>query len=124
MSSTILSCIYFYSFLHNIDPQITQAVVRVESNGNPFAISRDRKDMGLMQIRKKFHKFSTIQLLQPCTNIKLGVEILSRAKTACKKCVDIEWVNAYNLGIVGAKRLKHPRKFKYYRKIAAALGDK
>jgi soluble lytic murein transglycosylase-like protein len=107
--------------LNGIDPQITQAVIKIESNNKPFAISADKKDFGLMQIRQKFVPYSQLQLLNSCTNVMVGTALLAKAKASCKKCLDKTWINAYNLGITGAKRLKHPRKFRYYRKIAAVL---
>jgi len=118
---TLLSCIYFYSFLNGVDPMITQSVIEIESNGNPFALSPDRKDGGLMQIRMKYVPETMLQLFNPCTNVKRGTEILKRAKESCRECVDSSWVVAYNVGITGFKKIKYPKKFPYYLKIMAKL---
>jgi soluble lytic murein transglycosylase-like protein len=117
---TLLSCIYFYSFLNGISPQITQAVISVESNNNNFAVSRDGKDFGLMQIRQKYVPQTKLQLLNPCANVKIGTEILAEAKRRCKHKADNTWLTCYNVGVAGARRIKWPKKFPYYLKVMAA----
>lgn len=124
MGITLYSCVLFYSLLHGVNPNVVTAVAQVESNNNPFAVSKDGKDIGLLQIRQKFVPFSKKQLLNSCTNVMIGVEILARAKKACSKCVGRTWVNCFNLGITGAKKLKYPRKWKYYIKVTKAMGEK
>lgn len=119
--NTLLSCIYFWSFLHQIDPAVTKAVISVESNGNPYAVSPDGKDGGLMQIRMKFVPESRIQLLNSCTNVMVGTSLLSIARKKCKHSIDKTWVNCYNLGITGGSRLKYPKKWRYYKKIMARI---
>ncbi len=119
--NTLLSCIYFYSFLNQVDVRITQSVIEIESNGNPYALSPDRQDGGLMQIRMKYAPESRLQLFQSCTNVKRGTEILKRAKESCRECVDGSWVVAYNVGITGFKKIKHPKKFPYFIKITKAM---
>jgi soluble lytic murein transglycosylase-like protein len=118
---TLLSCIYFYSFLNGINPQITQAVISVESNGNPFALSKDRLDGGLMQIRMKYVSESKLQLLQSCTNVRRGTELLKQAMLNCKHKAENTWLVCYNAGLAGGSRLKHPKKFSYYKKVTARL---
>lgn len=118
---TLYSCILFYSFMSGIDPALTQAVIKVESNGNPYALSPDKMDGGLMQIRIKYVPETKLQLFQSCTNVQRGVLILKNAKDKCKLCIDKTWVIGYNLGIAGAKRIKHPKKFPYYKKIMGAM---
>lgn len=113
---TLASCVLFYSLLHGIDPRITQAVINVESSGNPFAMG-SKGDSGLMQIRHKFVPETEKQLLQACTNVRRGVSILKKAKQRCKHKKDKTWLVCYNLGITGGSRIKHPSSFIYYKKI-------
>lgn len=122
--NTLLSCVYFFSFLNNVDPQLTIAVAQVESSNNTMAISPDKKDYGLLQIRQKYVPYSKRQLLNGCTNVMAGTEILGRLKKECKLCVDKVWQNRYNLGLSGERKLKHPLKWKYSRKIAAVMERK
>lgn len=117
---TLLSCIYFYSFLNGIDPRITQAVIKVESSGNPYALG-SLGDSGLMQIRHKFVPESKMQLFQSCTNVKRGTALLKQAMNKCKHKIDNTWINCYNLGISGGSRLKYPKKWPYYKKIVSKL---
>lgn len=118
---TLLSCVYFFSFLNQIDPQVTLAITQVESSGKVFAVGSSHGEIGLMQIRPQFSKFSRKQLFQSCTNIMVGTQILGRLKNECKLCVDKVWQNRYNLGLRGERKLKHPLKWKYSRKIAAVM---
>ena len=118
---TLYSCILFYSFLNGVDPQITKAVIEVESNGNPMAVSRDGKDQGLMQIRKMYVSESKLQLLNPCTNIKRGTALLAEAMKKCKHQADNTWLTCFNAGIAGGRKIKHPKKFPYYLKVLAKL---
>jgi len=112
----IASCVLFYSLLSGIDPLLTNAVIQVESRGNPFAIGR-LDDSGLMQIRHKFVPETQQQLFQACTNIKRGVEILKAAKEKCKHKLNNTWLVCYNAGIKGGAKIKHPTRFIYYKKV-------
>jgi soluble lytic murein transglycosylase-like protein len=119
----IASCVLFYSFLAGIDPRITQAVIQVESRGNPFAVGR-LDDSGLMQIRHKFVPETQQQLFQGCTNVMRGVELLKQAREKCKHKSDLTWIICYNLGHKGAKKIKNPKKYPYYLKILDQLNEK
>lgn len=117
---TLLSCIYFYSFLHGIDPQITKAVIQVESSGNPVAVG-GKGDSGLMQIRHKYVPETQLQLFNPCTNVKRGTKLLSEAMKRCKHKAEMTWIVCYNVGIAGGSRIKWPKKFPYYKKVVSKL---
>jgi hypothetical protein len=119
----VASCILFYSLLNGIDPRITEAVISVESGGNPYALGK-MGDSGLMQIRKRYVLESQSQLFQPCTNVRIGTQLLAKAKNACKKCVDVTWINCYNTGTHGCKRIKHKDRFPYYLKIKKVLNER
>lgn len=116
----IASCVLFYSLLAGIDPQITQAVVQVESNGNPFAIGK-LGDSGLMQVRHQFVPETQQQLFQACTNIKRGVELLKKAREKCRHKLNNTWLVCYNVGTRGGDKIKHPSSFIYYKKVMAEI---
>jgi soluble lytic murein transglycosylase-like protein len=109
--------------MNGVHPQLTQAVVSIESSGNPFAVGAV-KEVGLMQIRPEFSRFSRKQLLNSCTNVMAGTEILGKLKRDCKLCIDKIYVNGYNLGVTKARKLKHPRLWKYHKKVLAKLEEK
>jgi soluble lytic murein transglycosylase-like protein len=111
------SCILFFSLLNGLDPAFTQSVITVESRGNPFAMG-SLDDTGLLQIRAKFVPETSLQLMQPCTNVMRGTQLLGDLKKK-HKGVDRTWINCYNLGSRGCRRLKHPKKFAYYKKVMA-----
>lgn len=113
-------CVIFYSLLSGINPNVTNAIINVESSGNPYAIG-GKGDIGLMQIRHKFVPENEKQLLQACTNISRGVKILKNAKKRCKHKIDNTWVICYNLGIKGGSKIKYPKKFRYYKKVTSFL---
>lgn len=117
---TLYSCLLFWSFLNGVDPNVTQAVIKVESSGNPYAVGQG-KDFGLMQIRAKYSRFNKLQLLQSCTNIMEGTRILGELKKECVMCVEKVYVNAYNLGRTGARKLKYPRLWKYHTKVVKEM---
>lgn len=117
---TLYSCILFYSFLSGIDPSISQAIIKVESNGNIMAVGT-KGDSGLMQVRHKLVPESQLQLFNPCTNVRRGIAILKKAKDKCKHKLNNTWLVCYNLGIAGGSRIKHPSSFIYYKKVMAAM---
>ena len=121
---TLYSCILFWSMMNNIDHRITIAVIQVESNGNPMAVSPDKKDSGLMQIRVKYVPETMLQLFNPCTNVKRGTKLLAEAKRRCRHKLDNTWLTCYNMGHTGAARLKFPKKFPYYVKVMSQLNEK
>jgi soluble lytic murein transglycosylase-like protein len=114
------SCLLFYSLLAGIDPILTQAIIQVESNGNPFALGRNQ-DSGLMQIRHKLVPETQQQLFQGCTNIKRGVALLKQAREKCKHKLDNTWLVCYNAGLKGGSKLKHPSSFIYYKKVMSEM---
>ena len=120
LMSSLLSCIYFYSALNQIDPRITHAVISVESNWNTQAVGT-LNEQGLMQVRPEHVPVSIAQLRDPCTNIKYGTAILKRAMNKCKHQLDNTWVLCFNLGLAGGKKIKHPKKYPYYLKIVSKL---
>ncbi len=120
--NTLLGCVFFWSAMNGLDHRVTQAIISVESNGNPLALGRLR-DSGLMQIRPQFVPYSQKQLLQSCTNIMVGTALLKKAKEKCKHKIDKTWVTCYNLGVRGGSRLKYPKKWAYYVKVTKKLEE-
>ena len=112
----LASCVIFYSFLAGIDPRLTQAVIQVESRGNPFAVGK-LGDSGLMQIRHRFVPETQQQLFQSCTNVKRGVELLKQAREKCKHKLNNTWLVCFNAGIRGGGKIRHPSSFIYYKKV-------
>lgn len=117
---TLFSCVLFYSMLSGIDPEITNAVIKVESNGNTMAVGT-MGDSGLMQVRHQFVPETQQQLFNPCTNVRRGVALLKKAKDNCKHRLNNTWLVCYNLGLKGGSRIRHPSSFIYYKKVMAAM---
>ena len=117
---TLASCVIFYSFLAGISPDITNAVIQVESKGNPFAVGK-LDDSGLMQIRHKLVPETLQQLFHSCTNIKRGVALLKQAREKCKHKLDNTWLVCYNAGLKGGSRIRHASTFIYYKKVMSEL---
>lgn len=112
------SCILFFSLLNGVDPILTQSVIAVESRGNPMA-KGSLDDTGLMQIRAKFVPETSLQLMQPCTNIMRGTQLLGDLKKNHGR-FDKTFVNCYNLGRSKCRKLKFPKHFPYYKKVMKA----
>jgi len=117
---TLASCVLFYSMLGGIDPFLTDAIIKVESNGNPMAVGKVG-DSGLMQVRHQFVPETQQQLFNPCTNIRRGVALLKKAKDNCKHKLNNTWLICYNLGLNGGSRIKRPTSFIYYKKVMGAM---
>jgi soluble lytic murein transglycosylase-like protein len=117
---TLFSCVLFYSMLSGIDHEITNAVIKVESNGNTMAVGT-MGDSGLMQVRHQFVPETQQQLFNPCTNINRGVTLLKKAKDNCKHKLNNTWLVCYNLGLKGGSRIKYPKKFIYYKKVMGVI---
>lgn len=117
----IQSCVLFWSLVNGIHPDITNAVIKVESRGNVMATGRSHQERGLMQIREKFVPETSLQLYNPCTNIMVGTRLLREAKRNCKHFIESSWLVCFNVGQYGARKIKHPRKFPYYTKVMKEL---
>lgn len=118
---TLYSCLVFWSMMNGINPAVTSAVISVESNGRVMAVGSSHGEIGLMQIRPQFVPETKLQLFNPCTNIMRGTALLRTARKKCKHTIDKTWINCYNLGITGGSRLRHPKKWNYYKKVIARI---
>lgn len=122
MTEMLISLIISLSPQFDINHQTAIAVAKVESRLNPNAVG-PLGEIGLMQVRPEYSKFSRDQLFDPTINIQEGLRILSEAKRKCKHKVDKLWLNCYNLGVRGGSRLKYPHKFPYYIKVMNRIAD-
>lgn len=124
MFKTILAtCALYYGSLYGVNPDIIRAIAKVESNNNPSAISQDKHDIGLLQIRKKYVKETRDQLLDTCKNIEVGARIISTKMKECKHYRDFTWLVCYNAGVTGGSKIRHPKKFPYYKKVMEVFND-
>ena len=117
MNTYLLSLVLFYSQQYNIDPHLAIAVIETESGFNVNAVGK-AGEVGLFQLRPKyFKKYSMKQLFKPEINIKEGIKHLAYMKKHCTYKGLKKFVVCYNAGVEGAKNIKHPEEFSYYRKV-------
>ncbi len=117
MEELILAAILHSSSKHNIDPQLVQAIVRVESNYNPKAIGKSHKERGLMQLRPDYFVKADFSING---NIEQGVAYLAHIKPKCiAKYGKNAWFIGYNLG-PNRVGIKDPTKVSYYKKVMHA----
>lgn len=112
----IRTLIFKYSALFGIDPYIAMSIAKVESGFNPQTVG-SLGEIGLFQIRPEYVTYTPEQLFDIETNIKTGLEILSRKKKHCPHKGYKEFIICYNVGVEGSKKIKHPKKFPYYKKV-------
>lgn len=118
METLILTLLMQLAPAYDIDPHLAAAVIKTESRFNPKAIG-GLGELGLFQIRPEFSKYSRRQLLDMNTNIIAGLEMLREAKNRCKHKANKTFVLCHNLGVTGARKIKRPEIFPYYRKVYA-----
>ena len=116
METILLWYILAISSHYNVDPALSAAIIHTESKFNPKAIG-SLGEVGLMQVRPEHVPQERHHLIDPVTNILVGVKILSNAKAKCKYKVDKAFVVCYNAGIKGGSRLTDPKSFPYYKKV-------
>lgn len=110
----IIGLIIYYSLIYNVPWQVSLAVAKVESNLNHSVVGADG-EVGIFQIKPQYYK--KIKLTKLEDNIKYGIKHLAEAKKYCKHQVDYTFVLCYNLGVEGAKRVRYPKLFPYYKKV-------
>lgn len=105
------------ALVHGIPANVIKAVIMTESGGRAHVVS-PTNDYGLMQLNAAaYPTYTARQLLDPITNLRLGTAHLAMVKQRCIHQKELEWLTCYNLGIEGAKKVKHPSKWPYVRKI-------
>ena len=109
--------ITYFSLVNGIEPSLAFKLARIESGMNPLARSTT-SDGGLFQLNSRSHKFHNEQWrYRVDTNTAIAMSTLSSLKQKCKHRILNQFVLCYNRGIVGASKVKHPKKVTYYQKV-------
>jgi len=116
MTPDILRLIIQFAMMYHVDPYIVESVIQVESSWNTKA-SGMYGEVGLMQLYPKYFNQPVAYLKKDENNIRLGVQHLAKMKKECPHKTDNTWIICYNLGVVGAAKIKYPKKFPYYKKV-------
>lgn len=120
MNPYLLSLVVQFANLHGYDPALIAGMIEVESKWNVNAIG-SKSEIGLMQIMPSNYKgVSKKQLLDPATNIILGIKLLDQYRQTCKHHKDDTYLLCYNLGMNKASKIRHPKQFIYYTKVIKA----
>lgn len=107
----------------DVDPVLVQAVIDVESSGNPKARG-PFGEIGLMQLSPKaFPQYKARILFDPAINVRLGTEHLNKMKALCEDKLSMPghpytFVICYNQGPTRTPR--HPELHPYYKKVMKA----
>ena len=115
----IMQLIVAYSLQMGIDPNISLAVVQVESKFNSKAVG-SLGEVGLFQVRPEYSIYTKQELFNPKNNIREGLRILNEARLDCKHKKENTWLVCYNVGRHRGKSIKYPKLFPYYVKVQAA----
>jgi soluble lytic murein transglycosylase-like protein len=99
-----------------LNPNLVLAVAQQESSLNPKAVG-PVGEIGLMQIRPRYSKFTRKDLFNPIINIVEGLRMLSFAKNNCRHQLDFTWIICYNRGVQGGSKVKDPYSNEYYQKV-------
>lgn len=117
----IIKLITVAALKYGVSPEIAISVAAVESQFNPNVIGITH-DIGVFQLNpKSFPEYTKAQLLDPITNIDLGVKYLAKVKKECNHQEGITWLTCFNAGKRGAKKIKHPTLFPYVKKIVVMM---
>lgn len=109
----IISLISLWSGVFGIDPNVAISVAKQESSLNPKATG-SQGEIGLFQVKPQFVKnYTKEQLMDPQTNIIVGIQKLKEAQRTCVHKKDIQWLICYNYGRTNAKHVRHPSLFPY-----------
>lgn len=109
--------ITLYSAFNGIDTNLAFQMARVESNMNPYALSRTN-DGGLFQLNRGVYRFHNKNwIFEPVTNIALAMNTLSLLKNKCSHKKDNTYILCYNMGVKGAKKIRQPFLQNYYKKM-------
>lgn len=113
MSAAILTWILYYCSIYKVDPVLVQAMVQYESSGDNSKVGK-LGEIGLLQLRPEY--FGT-KIKDPKKNIEMGVKHLAYLQDTCIHKADATFIVCYNVGVAGAKKITHPKKFIYYKEV-------
>lgn len=123
MSTLLLTMILHYCSIYGVDPVLAISVAQVESGMNVNA-EGPTHDIGLFQLNPNtFRKYTKKQLFDPELNIKLGIEYLAIVREESIPRDGYSWVINYNLGSNKGNKVKHPKLFPYYKKVAEQMNQ-
>lgn len=100
----ILRHVWYFSKDNQVDPLEILAIISVESEFNPKALSADGTSIGLMQINAPAHKVSKQSVASIKDNLKFGISLLSEYKKLAKSQKE-SW-RMYNTGPGMAQKCK------------------
>jgi hypothetical protein len=102
---------------------MTQAIAMHES-GLRVDAKGSLGELGLYQIRPEFAKgYTKEQLLDPQTNVILGMQKILEAKRTCVHQNDIEYLICFNSGNTNAKKFKHPELAPYIKAVKRGMAS-
>lgn len=100
----ILRHVWYFSRDSQVDPLEVLAIISVESEFNPKAVSADGSSIGLMQINTPAHKINKQAVASIRDNLKFGIDLLSKYKQMARSQKE-SW-RMYNTGPGTARRCK------------------
>jgi len=108
---------------YGLDSELINTIIMIESHWDTSAISHDKMDYGLMQVRITtakgyFPSISKEELLNPYINVMIGAMHLQWLGTVFNK--KSYMIVAYNVGHGAALKIKHPKQMSYYVKYNKA----
>jgi hypothetical protein len=104
------------STFYGIDSNLATRIAKLESNFNPKAFSKTN-DGGLFQLNTRYHRFHNLEwIFNEEINIHKAILTLSLLKDKCKHKINNQFILCYNMGIVGASKIKNPENQTYFKK--------